>query len=157
MVFGKDLKCGNIFTVIEDEPNENNKIVLDKEKDEFGIPMVKLFYKKSRYVLKTAKLFLEEFRNLCRKNDLGRIAIADNIYNLEGFKNISVNHHIGGTRIGLDKFDSVVNRDLKMHDINNLYISGSSSFATSGYSNPTFTIIQLAIRLAEKISERLQA
>ena len=155
MVFGKDLKCGNIFTVIEDEPNENNKIVLDKEKDEFGIPMVKLFYKKSRYVLKTAKLFLEEFGNLCRKNDLGRIAIADNIYNLEGFENISVSHHIGGTRMGLDKFDSVVNRDLKMHDINNLYISGSSSFATSGYSNPTFTIIQLAIRLAEKINERL--
>ena len=157
MVFGKDLKCGNIFTVIEDEPNENNKIVLDKEKDEFGIPMVKLFYKKSRYVLKTAKLFLEEFGNLCRKNDLGRIAIADNIYNLEGFENISVSHHIGGTRMGLDKFDSVVNKDLKMHDINNLYISGSSSFATAGYTNPTFTIIQLAIRLAEKINERLHA
>ena len=157
MVFGKDLKCGNIFTVIEDEPNENNKIVLDKEKDEFGIPMVKLFYKKSRYVLKTAKLFLEEFGNLCRKNDLGRIAIADNIYNLEGFENIAVSHHIGGTRMGLDKFDSVVNKDLKMHDINNLYISGSSSFATAGYTNPTFTIIQLAIRLAEKINERLHA
>ena len=157
MVFGKDLKCGNIFTVIEDEPNENNKIVLDKEKDEFGIPMVKLFYKKSRYVLKTAKLFLEEFGNLCRKNDLGRIAIADNIYNLEGFENISVSHHIGGTRMGLDKFDSVVNKDLKMHDTNNLYISGSSSFTTTGYSNPTFTIIQLAIRLAEKINERLRA
>ena len=119
--------------------------------------MVKLFYKKSRYVLKTAKLFLEEFGNLCRKNDLGRIAIADSIYNLEGFENISVSHHIGGTRMGLDKFDSVVNRDLKMHDTNNLYISGSSSFATTGYSNPTFTIIQLAIRLAEKINERLHA
>jgi hypothetical protein len=157
MVFGKNLKCGNIFTVIEDEPNENNKIVLDKEKDEFGIPMVKLYYKKSRYVLKTAKLFLEEFGNLCRKNDLGRIAIADNIYNLEGFENISVSHHIGGTRMGLDKFDSVVNKDLKVHNINNLYISGSSSFATAGYTNPTFTIIQLAIRLAEKINERLHA
>ena len=157
MVFGKNLKCGNIFTVIEDEPNENNKIVLDKEKDEFGIPMVKLYYKKSRYVLKTAKLFLEEFGNLCRKNDLGRIAIADNIYNLEGFENISVSHHIGGTRMGLDKFDSVVNKDLKVHNTNNLYISGSSSFATAGYTNPTFTIIQLAIRLAEKINERLHA
>ena len=157
MVFGKDLKCGNIFTVLEDEPNENNKIVLDEEKDEFGIPMVKLFYKKSRYVLKTAKLFLEEFGNLCRKDGLGRIAIADNIYNLEGFENISVSHHIGGTRMGLDKFDSVVNKDLKVHNTNNLYISGSSSFATAGYTNPTFTIIQLAIRLAEKINERLHA
>jgi choline dehydrogenase-like flavoprotein len=59
--------------------------------------------------------------------------------------------------MGLDKFDSVVNKDLKVHNINNLYISGSSSFATAGYTNPTFTIIQLAIRLAEKINERLHA
>ena len=63
MVFKKDLKCGNIFMQAEEDPNENNKIVLDKEKDEFGIPMVKLFYKKSEYSLKTAKLFLEEFGN----------------------------------------------------------------------------------------------
>ena len=33
---------------LEDDQNENNKIVLDKEKDKFGIPTVKLFYKKSR-------------------------------------------------------------------------------------------------------------
>ena len=158
MVFNNDLKCGNIFMNLEDHPNENNKIVLDKkEKDKFGIPIVKLFYKKSNHALKTAKLFLEEFGNLCIKDDLGRIAIRDNIYNLEGFKNLGVHHHMGGTRMGINKFDSAVNRDLKVHDINNLYIGGSSSFVTSGYTNPTFTIVQLAIRLAEKINERLHA
>ena len=157
MIFKKDLKCGNIFMQAEEDPNENNKIVLDEEKDEFGIPMVKLFYKKSEYSLKTAKLFLEEFGNLCRKDDLGRIAIKDSISNLEGYEQLGANHHLGGTRMGIDKFDSVVNKDLKVHGIHNLYISGSSSFATSGYTNPTFTIIQLAIRLAEKINERLHA
>ena len=50
--------------------------------------------------------------------------------------------------MGIDKIDSVVN---------NLYVSGSSNFATGGYTNPTFTIIQFSIRLAEKISERLNA
>ena len=155
MIFKKDLKCGNIFMNIEDDPNESNKIVLDKEKDEFGIPKVKLFYKKSKYVLKSAKLFLEEFGNLCRKDDIGRIAIRDNIYNLEEFRNLGVNHHMGGTRMGIDKSNSVVDKDLKVHEVNNLYISGSSSFVTSGYTNPTFTIIQLAIRLAEKIEARL--
>ena len=69
-------------------------------------------------------MFLEEFGNLCRKDDLGRIAIKDNIYNLEGFRTIRCNHHMGGTRMGIDKSDSVVNKDLKVHDINNLYISG---------------------------------
>jgi len=57
--------------------------------------------------------------------------------------------------LGIDKFDSVVNKDLKIHGVNNLYVSGSSNFATGGYTNPTFTIIQLAIRLAEEINKRL--
>ena len=156
MVFKKDLKCGSIFMHVEEDPTENNKIVLDKEKDEFGIPMVKLFYKKSKYSLKTAKLFLEEFGKLCVKDDLGRIAIKDSIYNLEKFEFLGNNcHHMGGTRMGIDKSNSVVNKDSKVHNINNLYVNGSSSFVTGGYTNPTYTIVQLAIRLAEKINERL--
>ena len=157
MIFKKDLKCGNIFMLLEEDPTENNKIVLDIEKDEFGIPMVKLFYKKTENSLKTAKLFLEEFGNLCRKEDLGRIAIKESIYNLEGFEHLGAYHHIGGTRMGLDKFGSVVNKDLKVHNVNNLYVSGSSNFVTTGYTNPTFTIIQFALRLADKIYERLHA
>jgi hypothetical protein len=156
MIFKKDLKCGNIFMQLEENPTENNKIVLDKKKDKFGIPMTKLFYKKSKHTLKTAKLFMEEFGNLCRKNDLGRIAIKDSIYNLEEYEDLGgAYHHLGGTRMGINKFDSVVNKDLKVHDVNNLYVSGSSNFTTGGYTNPTLTIIQFSIRLAEKISERL--
>ena len=59
--------------------------------------------------------------------------------------------------LGIDKFDSVVNKDLKIHGVNNLYVSGSSNFATGGYTNPTLTIVQFSIRLAEKINERLNA
>ena len=62
---------------------------------------------------------------------------------------------MGGTRMGTDKYKSVVNTDLKIHDIDNLYVSGSSNFVTTGYTNPTFTIIQFALRLADKINERL--
>ena len=155
MIFKKDLKCGNIFMHLEEDQTENNKIVLDVKKDKFGIPLVKLFYKKSNYSLKTAKLFLEEFGNLCRKDDLGRIAIEESIYNLESFEHLGAYHHIGGTRMGLDKFDSVINKDLKVHNVNNLYINGSSNFVTTGYTNLTFTIIQFALRLADKIYERL--
>ena len=117
--------------------------------------MTKLFDKKSKYSLKTAKLFLEEFGNLCRTNDLGRIAIKDSIYNLEEYEDLGAYHHMGGTRMGINKFDSVVNKDLKVHGINNLYVSGSSNFVTSGYTNPTYTIVLFAVRLAEKINERI--
>ena len=155
-LFKKSLKCGNVFMNLEEDPNPNNKIILDEEKDKFGIPRVKLYYKKSRHSLKAAKLVLEEFANLCRNEDLGRIAIKDSIYNLEEFDSMAANHHIGGTRMGVNKSDSVVNIDLNVHNINNLYVSGSSNFVTSGYRNPTFTIVNFAIRLAEKINERLQ-
>ena len=155
-VFSKDLKCGNIFMNLEEPPNPNNMIALDPiEKDMFDIPRVNLFYKKSKETLFSAKIFLEEFANLCRNEDLGRIGIKDNIYNLEDFENMGGYHHLGGTRMGTNKSTSVVDKNLKVHDLNNLFISGSSNFTTGGYTNPTYTIIQLSLRLADKISSDL--
>ena len=128
------------------------------KKDEYGIPKVKLFYKRSSQTLKTAKIFLEEFANFCLENDLGRIAIEDGIFNLEKLELVGDGgHHIGGTRMGDDKLQSVVNSDLKVHGVDNLYVNGSSNFFTGGYTNPTFTIVQLAIRLADKISKSLNS
>ena len=155
MVLGKDLQCGNIYMQLEEPPNGNNKIVLDKKKDAYGIPKVKLFYTQTKDSLRTAKIVMDEFANLCRKDDIGRIAMKENIYNLEGFESIGTYHHLGGTRMGINKFNSVVDKDLKVHNVNNLYVSGSSNFVTGGYSNPTFTIIQLALRLANKIDKEL--
>ena len=37
-----------------------------------------------------------------------------------------------------DKKNSVVNLELRVHDVNNLYVNGSSNFVTGGYTNPTF-------------------
>ena len=155
MDFIKDIKCANIALLLEQEPIEENKVVLDDDKDKFGIPKVKLFFKQTELSIKTAKLFLEEFADLCRKEDLGRIAIKDSIYNLKKFEVLEGYHQMGGTKMGVDKYNSVVNADLKVHDVDNLYVSGSSNFVTGGYTNPTFTIIQFAIRLAEKLNEKL--
>ena len=45
--------------------------------------------------------------------------------------------------------------NLKVHNNKNLYVSGSSVFPTSGYTNPTFTIVQLSLRLGDHISKIL--
>ena len=155
-VFKKDLKCGNIFMNLEEPALKNNKITLDnKERDKFDIPRVKLFYKQSKESLLTAKKFLEEFANLCRDEDLGRIAMKENIYDLENFENLGGYHHLGGTRIGINKSNSVVDKNLKVHDVNNLFVSGSSIFFTGGYTHPTYSIVQLALRLADKLGADL--
>src|SRR5262249_10791406 len=71
--------------------------------------------------------------------------------------NVVVNgHHIGTTRMSNDAAQGVVDRNLKVHSLDNLYVAGSSVFPSAGISNPTFTIVTLSIRLAEHLSKRLK-
>ena len=62
---------------------------------------------------------------------------------------------MGGTRIGKNSKNSVVDSNLKLHNSKNLFITGSSVFTTGGYANPTYTIVKLSLRLAEEIKKQL--
>ncbi len=70
--------------------------------------------------------------------------------------NLVINgHHIGTTRMSDKAEDGVVDKNLKVHSLDNLYVAGSSVFPSAGISNPTFTIVTLSIRLAEHLSKVL--
>ena len=62
---------------------------------------------------------------------------------------------MGGTRVGQTIKDSVINKDFKTHDVNNLYVLGSSNFRFGTYKNPTFTIIQYSVKLANDLIKKL--
>jgi choline dehydrogenase-like flavoprotein len=47
----------------------------------------------------------------------------------------------------------VVDPNCRVFGTQNLYVSGSSIFPTSGHANPTLTIVALAIRLAEHLAK----
>ena len=64
-------------------------------------------------------------------------------------------HHIGTTRMSSNPKEGVVNEHCQVHGIHNLYVAGSSVFPTSGLSNPTLTIVALAIRLADRLKDRM--
>ncbi|RBP49916.1 GMC oxidoreductase [Arenicella xantha] len=49
--------------------------------------------------------------------------------------------------------DGVVDNNLKVHATDNLYVAGSSVWASPGVSNPTLTIIALSIRLADHLAK----
>ncbi len=150
--FGKDLKCGNIFMHLEESPNEMNKITLDPTiKDKNNVPISNLHYRESQNTIFSAKKILEEFANTCRNLSIGRVALKNQISELKNYDSLGVYHHMGGTRLGNDKGKSVVDKNLKIHDSPNLFVAGSSVFPTSGYTNPTFTIIQLSLRLGDHI------
>jgi choline dehydrogenase-like flavoprotein len=42
----------------------------------------------------------------------------------------------------------VVDRNSLIHGIDNLYVTGASVFPTGGYTNPTLTVMALALRVA---------
>ncbi len=64
-------------------------------------------------------------------------------------------HHMGTTRMGTDPAESVVNPQLRTHDVPNLSIASSSVFVTPGAVNPTLTIAALSLKCAEHVDERL--
>jgi choline dehydrogenase-like flavoprotein len=47
----------------------------------------------------------------------------------------------------------VVDENCKVHGVSNLYIASSAVFPTSGYANPTLTVVALACRLADHIKQ----
>ena len=61
-------------------------------------------------------------------------------------------HHEGGTRMGSDPKNSVVNRYGQSWDIPNLFVIGSSTFPSMGAGfNPTLTIQALAYMSADAL------
>jgi gluconate 2-dehydrogenase alpha chain len=60
-------------------------------------------------------------------------------------------HHQGGTRMGADPKDSVVNKYSQSWDIPNLFVMGSSTHPTMSGFNPTLTIQALAYHTADAI------
>lgn len=61
----------------------------------------------------------------------------------------------GGCRFGVDPAVSVLDRDCRVHDVDNLYVTDASFMPTAGSVPPTWTVYANAFRVADKIRQRL--
>jgi len=68
---------------------------------------------------------------------------------------IAGHHHMCTTRMVSSPNDGVVDSNQKVFGIDNLFIAGSSVFSTGGHVNPTFTLVQMTLRLAEHLNKTL--
>jgi choline dehydrogenase-like flavoprotein len=66
-------------------------------------------------------------------------------------------HQAGTCRFGTDPASSVLDLDCKAHELDNLYVTDASFFPSIGAVNPTLTIIANALRVADRIKQRLGA
>lgn len=60
-------------------------------------------------------------------------------------------HQIGTIRMGADRAHAVVDGDCRSFDLGNLHVASTAVLPTSGQANPTFTAVQLGLRLAARL------
>jgi choline dehydrogenase-like flavoprotein len=66
-----------------------------------------------------------------------------------------VAHQSGTVRFGRDPKTSALDLDCKAHELDNLYVVDASFFPSSGAVNPALTIIANALRVGDRLLERL--
>ncbi|MEQ1484725.1 GMC family oxidoreductase [Methyloglobulus sp.] len=151
-----DFQCpgdGILGTLMEQSPNKNSRVSLDKETDSFGLRRVNLSWQMNELDKRTIRTIGIELAKEFARQDYGRVQLAS--YILDENAKIPVGYHchsIGTTRMSKSPEYGVVDKDCKVFGIDNLYIGGSSVFSTGGGTNPTFTIVELALRLAKHLS-----
>jgi choline dehydrogenase-like flavoprotein len=123
-------------------PNENNRVTLADEKDQYGLRVARITYSWS-----------ENDKALIR-HALGQMQTS---LELVGAKDIfrqedDTNHLAGTARMGFDADTSVVDSDCRSWDIPNLWICDGSIFPTTGGVNPSLTITSIAMRTVDRIA-----
>ncbi len=72
-----------------------------------------------------------------------------------GFPKSKPSHQCGTARMGADPATSVVDANLKAHDLDNLFVVDASVLPTSAAVNPSLTVAALAFRAGEHIRSRV--
>jgi choline dehydrogenase-like flavoprotein len=135
----------------EQAPNPDSRVSLSNQRDTLGLPRLKLDW---RLTDQDRISFYTHLRSLALEfGALGSGRMRETIADQNNWPQ-PVNggsHHMGTTRMSDDPSRGVVDRNSKVHDIDNLYVAGSSVFPSSGSANPTLTLVALTLRLAEHL------
>jgi choline dehydrogenase-like flavoprotein len=143
----------------EQSPNPDSRVTLTDERDALGLPRVQLNWAINEADKRSVRALVASIgRELGRLNS-GRVHMAewleDSDDNHWTDELIGENHHIGTTRMSDDPKTGVVDRNCKVHGMDNLFVAGSSVFVTAGCANPTLNLAAFAIRLADHIKEKV--
>ncbi|MBL8149681.1 MAG: GMC family oxidoreductase [Blastocatellia bacterium] len=158
--FGEELKQSikawfpaaiRLYGIAPIESCKENRIMLDSSKsDDWGIPVVKVQFSLSQQDRKLWQAMHDYGLEFLNDANCDQIA-TDTSEPLTG----GGLHACGTCRMGKDPKNSVVNSFGQTHDIRNLFVADASVFVCS-LNQPTLTLIALALRTADFITEGLR-
>jgi len=147
----------------EQQQNLESRVLLGEASDAFGLRRVRLDWRLTDLDIHTMRTAATAFAGHLAEQSIGRARIRPwLLQDPPAFppfpeEEVGGKHHMCTTRMSADPKTGVVDADCKVHDLANLFIGGSSVFATTGHANPTYTITQLALRLGDHLTEWLKA
>jgi hypothetical protein len=155
----KNLICSvSVRMAWEQKPRKENRVELDFDnKDKYGVPRVKLVWKYDQDDKRTARICMEKLGELFLKKDIGRVGYLPYLDmdddEIPSEFNFFYGHHMGGTPMGESDSNGVVDSNLKIFNTDNVWVAGSSVFTEAGHANPTLSIVQFSLRLADHLSQ----
>jgi choline dehydrogenase-like flavoprotein len=143
----------------EHAPNRDSRVLLSAERDAFGLPRpaVQVAFSEVDYrtVVELHRAIAERFELTgTGQMTFDENALRDHLTEQAGKFNSGA-HQLGTTRMSASPAAGVVDGDGMLHEVGDLFVAGGSVFATSGYANPTLTIVALSLRLAAHLRQRL--
>ena len=138
----------------EQEPTSRSSITLTDQRDPLGLLRIRFDWQISERELETIRQYvLVAQRSL---DGIARIIPDEDL--MSGSTNFLIrcddsNHHMGGMRMSTSDATGVVDTNLRLYGLTNTYICSSAVFPCSGFSNPTHTVLALALRLSDHLDK----
>jgi choline dehydrogenase-like flavoprotein len=124
-------------------PRAENRVTLADEKDRNGIPVAHFSYSRcdnDRQLMRAATEVMQRIL---------KAAGADEVITIDREA-----HLVGGARMAENEREGVVDRDCRSFAVPNLMITDGSVLPTQGSANPALTIMAIAARAADRLTER---
>jgi len=143
----------SLYIDTEQQPNPDSRIRLSTNRDAIGMPKAVVQWQWGERERQAFAAYRQLFQSQWQAWNFGPI------HWLEGFEpdsgwehNVGDTYHqMGGTRMAAHPGQGVVDAYLRVHGLDNLFVTSCSVFPTGGSSNPTLTLMQLTLRLAQRL------
>ena len=130
-------------------PQADNRLTLSNKKDWLGLPKPAIHYDVGDYTRKAAEVYSLPIGK--------RIAAAMGATDIKISPKFAQSKHImGGTIMGLDAGDSVVDADCRAYDHDNLFLPGGGAMASTACGNSTITMVSLGLKAADAMVRQLR-
>jgi len=138
-----------IQAFMEEVGRFENRISIGEGTDQFGLPLTKIEYSKSKFDKERSDKHIELLKRIIET--MGLTVTKTTKRTPRG------DHTTGTCRMSAEENTGVVDKNLKVHNTNNLYICSNGVFASNSAVNPTLTLTALAYRLANHLNQTIDS